>query len=421
MPVPAAPRPLPDLVRDGRAAVQDALSRSAAAEAWEALLERDQDGNAKGALAYTDTAIRLFEAAHQKDPDDIGVVHHLAIARHARAWDLELLGDPRAAQEWEEALARWRQVAAAPAFWDALRAKLHAVDPSCDAALLAAVRRDLLFDLLEVHVDFVRHYCEAGTPERAASHVEIVRRARIPPAAKKKLVDRVYDAMTAGVPEARASSEHESALTTLERFLELFPDHLPALRQHAEVSGEWVRGTSYERWDEIRALSARAEPHARRLAQHPQLAEDPLARVALQDLCAELALKGRDRGTAFAPKSEDEPLPPHRRDAGRAGFEFGLDWARLGSPGSPRESRVRVLFGICAQGLTFSLHHEALENLGASDLDQRLRFRTARRLYERAQALLEEARRVEPEEAEHDNALRVVQNVIDQIERLGLR
>ena len=72
--------------------------------AWELLQERDAEGECPRALALCGAAaLAEFARPHREDPDDFGVVHHLAIAFHARAWDLELAGDPLAAETWEEA------------------------------------------------------------------------------------------------------------------------------------------------------------------------------------------------------------------------------------------------------------------------------------------------------------------------------
>ena len=185
-----------EMVKHARAAVCDALAHSHPARAWELLQERDADGNAKGPLPYTNQALDELTAAHERNPEDAGVVHHLAIAHHARAWDLELQGDLAAVAEWENALGYWRMVASSgQGFWAGWEAKLAACDPNARPGLLRQVRRELLEYLLDIHVDFVRYYCEADTPDRATAHVQIVRRAEIPPAVKKRLVEKVFKAM----------------------------------------------------------------------------------------------------------------------------------------------------------------------------------------------------------------------------------
>ena len=52
----------------------------------------------------------------------------------------------------------------------------------------------------------------------------------------------------------------------MERFLHLFPEHLPALRLHAELCTAWVAGLSYkDDWPAIAEVSDRAAPFARRV------------------------------------------------------------------------------------------------------------------------------------------------------------
>src|SRR5690348_10849712 len=116
------------LVRTARAVVGEARARAHPARAWEALQERDAEGQPRGARPYADVALAELLEAHAHDPEDIGVVHHLAIAYHARAWDWELAGDRRATDEWERALNHWHTVAVAREFWDGLKEKLRTCD-----------------------------------------------------------------------------------------------------------------------------------------------------------------------------------------------------------------------------------------------------------------------------------------------------
>jgi uncharacterized cupin superfamily protein len=115
-------------VEEAQLILADARARSHPANAWAALQEKDAEGNPRGALPFSARAIEEFAAAHRQNPDDIGVVHHLAIAHHARAWDLELAGDQGAAAEWEEALGCWRAIAHSREFWAAMEGKLHACE-----------------------------------------------------------------------------------------------------------------------------------------------------------------------------------------------------------------------------------------------------------------------------------------------------
>jgi hypothetical protein len=386
----APPRDLRQMINEGRAVVREALARSHAHTAWDLLQERDVEGNAKGALPYTDHALAELAAAHKHDPDDIGVVHHLAIAHHARAWDMELRSDPQAAIEWERALGYWRTVAASAGFWAGLKDKLLACDPEADPAWLTAVRQNLLEDLLDIHVDFVRYYCEGDSPGRATEHVEIVKRASLPPAVKKWLVGKVYSAMTGAVPEAKAMRAYASALASIERFLALFPDYLPALRLYAEVCKDYLAPMSFQNsWDDIVRLGTQAEPYMHRLDTHAESGDDPLAQAALEELTFEFALRGSDRGDHQV-AGRPQPLALAERDAARGAYEFAVLWGRLGYPRSPSGSQIRMVCAACLNDLAGLLHQEAME-VWESDMDPATKLAAMSALYRRAVADLEEA------------------------------
>lgn len=410
----ATERDVLKLVRAARAAVAEARARAHPSRAWEALQERGDEGP-RGARPYTEEALAHLARAHAHDPEDIGVVHHLAVAHHARAWDWELAGDARAAREWERALEHWRAVAASREFWDGLREKLRACDEAADARWLDELRAGLLEHLLDVHVDFVRHYCETDASARANAHVEIAMRARIPPAVKKRLVGKVFEAMTGAIPEARARQEHASALTALERFLALFPDHLPALRLHAEVSREWAARLSYrDEWEEVLAVAARAEPHARRLASHPQLEDAPLAQAALEELAYELLLKGDDRHDSCAAES-GAGGGVLRRDEARAACEFGLRWGRLALPFCPADSRVKQLAARSLNSLALSLYEEVGE-VESSGIEYRTKLLAMLNLLRRAAALIEEASRCSPGNEALEHNLRLFRRGLTDLE-----
>jgi hypothetical protein len=414
-------REVRELIRRSRAAVEEAMGRMALSRAWEQLQERDAEGDPQGPLPYTEPALGELAVAHARDPEDIGVVHHLAIAHHARAWDLELAGGGWAAREWERALGYWRVIAASAEFWNRLERKYRECDPEAAASPVAALRRDLLEDLLDVHVDFIRRYSESQTPDRANAHLEIVRRASIPPAVRRRLTDKVFDAMTGSVPEAKATRNFESALTLIERFLALFPDHLPALRMHAEIGEDLISGLSYkDNWDEIVAAEQRARPHAGRLAEHPDLARDPLARRALEELAVGLGRRSNDR--AFAALTSGD------RVTAREAAEVGIWWGRLAGRDCPEEAPLRNLYAICLFRRVGCLDREAAEVGRDRDVDERTKRAAGVRLYRQAITDLEEALAARPaarELVQHlEQALTRCRDIVTRLEtelRLGGR
>ncbi len=392
-------RNVQEWIQASRTVVREALARSHASQAWQLLLERDADGNVQGHRPYTDAALAEFTAAYQHDPDDLRNVHHLAIAHHARAWDMELQNDPRAVGEWERALEYWRVIANAAEFWAGLKDKFLRCSPDADPAWLAEVRKNLLDDLLDIHVDWVRHYCETGEVQRAIQHVEIVKRARLPLASRKRLVDKVFKAMTSAVPEAKASHAYDSALGSVERFLALFPDHVPALRMQAEIVWAWLGSLSYkDDWDAIVQLTGRTEPWARRLAHALAETKDPLARSALEELAFEFALRGYDRGSSYLASQENvRQVSLANRDAAQSGFELGLRWGQLASEYATGGTRLKELLAACLSGYAACLYGEVCDVMEA-DLDMATQLDTAIDLYRRIIQATEEAVSYAPDE-----------------------
>jgi hypothetical protein len=404
------------LLRDARAAVRDARARSRLARAWQLLHQRDADGNLANPVPWTDAALGELHAAVEHDPDDVRAMHHLAIAQHARAWDLELQGRPEAVAAWTEALGCWRIVSASAPFWASLERKLHACDPQADVAVVAELRRDLLEHLLDIHVDFVRHYCESGEPERATAHVQIIHAARIPPALRKRLTGKVFAAMTASVPEAKAQGAFVPALTTVERFLTLFPQHLPALRLQAELCTACVSGLSYrDDWEAIEDVSERARPFAQKIEEHPDLAAEPLAVAALVELAGELCQRGYDRTDAYLDKREYADLGMTERAQLSAGLDLAIRWGRLAHRLSPSDSRLRELFTICLLNRAYFLHQEARE-VATADIDHLTRVATRARLYRQAVAETEEAWALSPGQDKLEKNLAIFRAALERCE-----
>jgi tetratricopeptide (TPR) repeat protein len=383
------------LIRESRAVVEEGRVKQNLARAWGLLQERDADGNVRGSLPYTGEALREFATAHKADPEDVNAIHHLAIAHHARAWDMELHGIPQAVTEWEQALGYWRNLVSSPSFWVQQKGKLLACDPEADPGVLDGLRENLLENLLDIHVGFIRYYSERELSDRASAHVDLIRRSVLPPAVKKRLIGKVFEAMTGAARDAKAAQEYAGALASLERFLSVFSGHLMALQLYAEVCEDWLSHLSYQDdWDDILALGQRAEPHIQRLADHKDVDETPTARMALEELARGFVLRCLDRGQSY---NTAGLLSITDRDAARAAYAWGVLWGRLGYPHSPRESRMRKWFASCANGYAFILSQEANE-VGHSQADRRTKKKAVERLLSEAIAALEEAAVCDPDE-----------------------
>ena len=389
------------MIKEGLLAVNKAIGRSHLARAWDLLQEKNEDGDPLGPLPYTDEALDEFEVARELLPGDPGIIHHLAIAHHARAWDMELRNDPSAPDEWELALGYWRILEASGEFWAGLKDKLKTIDPEADPTALDAARKNLLEDLLDIHVGFILHHCELNQPDRAKVHVQIVIHARISPAIKKQLVGKVFEAMTDSVAQARQVEAYESALKPVEQFLAMFSDlpYLPALRLHVESCVAWVAGMSYqENWDEIRRLSRRAMPFVKQLLDHADLADNASARNAVEELAENMAMRGRDRAAGHMAALESGQGGAVDRDEAAAATEFAIIWGRLGYNYSRRDAFIRKILPGCLNMQALCWDRELNEVL-ESDVDNGTKLDVAIELCRKAVAALEEAITYEPDDS----------------------
>lgn len=109
---------------------------------------------------YSEEAFRLWDKLHRRSPDDVHVLHHLAIMHHARAFDLEQSDDPRNADpDWKRSLELWHELHGRPEFWDGIGEQFdHGVRD-----VLPAVCAELPERLLQIHFDIAadgqtKHY-----------------------------------------------------------------------------------------------------------------------------------------------------------------------------------------------------------------------------------------------------------------------
>ncbi|MEA3401481.1 MAG: hypothetical protein U9R79_09610 [Armatimonadota bacterium] len=260
-----------------------------AARGWEQL-GGQQAGSPYQPQPHNDRARATFEAGLQVLGDDPALLHHLAVAEHARAWDLELEGSVLAPDAWRRALDIWHRLHGCPAFWQSMRERAAQLQPPVDPAVVDELRAALYGELLGIHVAFVRHYCDQGDVSRARPHVELIRQTQLPPAVHEEMPELLYAAMTGSLGDLMASQEYDQAARTIERYLEFYPDHLRALQTLAEILRDWARVTSAaDDWPTVMEIAQRAGTWARELDQHEALEEAPLARLALTRLGATLA------------------------------------------------------------------------------------------------------------------------------------
>lgn len=338
-----------ELLHRAQAAVRVARDRRRLAEAWELLQERTPDGAVLGPLAYTDEALVVLRQLLADEPDNHDALAHLALARHARAWDSELEGRPEAKAEWREALELWRRLGRAGGFWEELETAL--ADPDLAAAEAPHALRDaraaLMEHLLGIHVGFVRQYVETQQTDRAVAHLELVRQAAIAPAAKKRLIVRVYEAMV-GVALSEGSLRGAAALAAIQRFCDLFPDHFPALEALLRAGLELLSGWSYQddaQWRSIRQLDTQLRAGAARLVKHPALPDAPLAQATLCELAYHFLQRGLDRSRGALLRCREQLLEQTLLEAEQA-TELGEAWLALARDWAPKDSDLESTGGM---------------------------------------------------------------------------
>ncbi len=162
-----------------------------------ALSDLGMDRNGFVPRPYSNTAVRHWRQVLQKDPDDVVARHHLAIAAHARAIDLEHSEDPtRSDRSWKEALEHWVRLIEADAFWDWLTktiAERGAQQEACD------LRERLPVALVQMHLDIA--FDERSPNHRAQFHIQSAKDAPVTEAVLRKAREAVYNRFSNRFPE----------------------------------------------------------------------------------------------------------------------------------------------------------------------------------------------------------------------------
>ncbi|GCE01639.1 hypothetical protein [Embleya hyalina] len=169
--------------------------------------------------------------------------HHLAVALHARAYDLELAGESEAAHPyWKRALAHWAELYHDSAFWDRMHEHLEAVAGGpVPAATVQEVRERLPRDLLAPHLTLAADR-RLRDPLSAREHLDLVRESGFPPSvianARADLVREALAEASRDVEEGR----YDDVVELLASWLTVDPGNaeaaralLYATRRHIEI------------------------------------------------------------------------------------------------------------------------------------------------------------------------------------------
>ncbi len=409
------PRSIGQLRRECLLAVHNARESSLPYKGWQQLLVRNMEGSVIGAQPYTIEALSTFREAYRVDPENVHLLQHLAIATHAQAWDLELAGDSRAATAWRQAFEYWREISTSTKLWDELKEKYLLIDPDGDPTFLDVTRRHLLEDLLDIHVEFVRHWMETGCDDQCKVHLDIIRSARLAPAVKKQFAGKVFTILTAGVQDALQDKAYLSALTSLEKSLSLFPGYLPALHDMAKVSLSWLSILSYlEQWPAILELSERIYPWMEKLANHPEIRLDPLASAKLEDLATEFCQRGYFRGIKYGTAEAGSLLSSQEIEEACVSYRLSIRWGRLAQKISKSGSELLSYLSLCLNNLAAVLWEEVIDVF--STPDSQTKYRVVVRICRENIVYVEEAVAIEGEKDLYVKNLGVFRGTLEQAE-----
>ncbi|WP_460695731.1 hypothetical protein [Nocardia thraciensis] len=177
---------------------------------------------------FTPRALRLWEQ-HDSDPDsDPRSLHHLAIAQHAHAYQLELDGDEAAFPQWARALGSWARLYGDSRFWDLMRTHMSTVmtDTSEVASAIDRVRADLPASLLELHVSRVLQLRTTRLPW-ATAHMRLIRTAPFPPAEISRARARLARDAGNHVRRLARGGHFDRALDEVAGWMQVDADNIP--------------------------------------------------------------------------------------------------------------------------------------------------------------------------------------------------
>ncbi len=317
------------VINDLGEALRSTEQKSQKWQAWQQLHVTNEQG-VEIIKPYTPEIITTLEASYALDENDYDVIHHLAIAYHAMAWDFELCESDRASDAWKKALFYWRKLQANGAFWQDLCAKGESLGTEFKKNEVEAFRHNLMQYLLEIHVDFIRHYYEQKRSDSASRHIELIKQARISPAIRKKLGVLVYEAMTSTVPNIAEEGDFKDALSILDDFLNLFPSYLPALQQYLEITTRWFNQMSpSSQWQEILELDEKVSPRWDALGVSENLSEFPLTQAELGNLASVLGGKHWARARSLQLQREEDSQQPEILECEEyQAYERSISWLK---------------------------------------------------------------------------------------------
>jgi hypothetical protein len=312
--------------------LETAEKRSLGWKAWQKLQVTDETG-VTTLHPHTPEAAAILEKAHHWNEEDHHIIHHLAIAYHSLAWDLELQDPARALPVWEKALYYWKKLQNNAAFWQELSVKGRSLGSGFDEETIHRYRKNLMRPLLEIHARFILHYYETQNAHQAAGHIRLIRKAHISPADRKHFEKLVYDAMTSTVPNMVSKGHFLDALAILDDFLELYPSYPPALQRCLEIAKQQLEQLSpASQWSSILQLDSRITKKWNKLNKTDHLQSYPLAQSALLTLAETLAKKHLAKANSLRnlriPKNDTTKSTEKLECSEYKGYKYAIQWLK---------------------------------------------------------------------------------------------
>ncbi|MFI1918697.1 hypothetical protein [Nocardia sp. NPDC020380] len=283
-----------------------------------AALERPLDRLAFAALTedgaarpWTQTALRLWQDNDTESEPNPDSLHHLAIAEHARAYQLEIEGDAAAFEHWRNALAAWARLHADETFWDRLRTHLTAVSaattPDEVTRAVDEARGELPAQVLEPHVTRVQDLRKDELP-RARAHLDLIRTAPFEPADIKRARARLAREAGGQIRRMTREARFDRALDEVQAWLEIDADNIPLAELALDVGIETVEDENRrgEGWGD------RARPVLERVD------------TMVEPLRAELGLTVRQMTIGTRPVTEDSDRAAFSGKLARHEFWLGV-------------------------------------------------------------------------------------------------
>ncbi|WP_067699281.1 hypothetical protein [Nocardia jejuensis] len=238
-------------------------------------------------------------------------LHHLAVATHARAYQLEIAGEDTAFEQWRLALGYWARLQTDDAYWERLGAHIAAVTPDAlpeeiERAVVEA-RAELPGQVLEPHVTRVQEL-RRDQLDRAREHLDLIRHSEFAAADVGRARARLAREAGAQIRRLIRENNLDRALAEVQAWIEIDSDNIPLAEQALDVGIETVE-TEHRRDSKHWAENSR--PMLERIA------------ALVEPMSAELGLTQRRLAIGDRPTSQEPDRVAYAAKLARHEFWLG--------------------------------------------------------------------------------------------------